>query len=435
MNNAVLRITGLLLVLMSPMANCEAQGDALEPTKVQSLIAQMITTYGNRLHYAKPAHDDALSEKIFSNYLDQLDPARDYLQEEDIVALDKYRRSLDDALKLGNVKPAFDIYNSFRARLVERSAEGLAAVDGSEVFTIFMNTYLASLDPHSAYFPARNPGSDALELSGGNDRPERERQPSSHILDNLAMERRIGVVRVRTMPADESAVEDIREEINRLQQEGMEGLMLDLRGNMGGTLQGALDLTGLFLSDVPVVQLKTSTGKQEVLESNDDVAWDEPLLVLVDGNTAAAAEILAAAIQDHGAGIIAGTRTQGMGTIQKLFDLNRQIRGAPDLGDLKLTVGMYYRVSGAGIQIKGIKPDVVLPSMLNENTIREENRRSALPWESVGSLKNVAAPVPVKIIETLNGSLEQAPNEIAQQDAAVLEAAGVLASYIDLTAR
>ncbi|MCW5198829.1 PDZ domain-containing protein, partial [Desulfobulbus sp. F3] len=169
-----------------------------------------------------------------------------------------------------------------------------------------------------------------------------------------------------------NVTDDTRSELHKLKKEGIAGLILDLRGNGGGSLSDAVEVSGLFLPGGPVVQVKNSEGKVIVLEDEDkNVAYNGPLLVLVNQFAASASEILAAALQDYGrALIVGGAHTHGKGTVQALVDMNRNLpllhlKKYDSLGALKVTIQKFYRISGSSTQYKGVTPDVVVPSMLD----------------------------------------------------------------------
>ncbi|HEX6928931.1 MAG TPA: S41 family peptidase, partial [Gammaproteobacteria bacterium] len=155
-----------------------------------------------------------------------------------------------------------------------------------------------------------------------------------------------------------STTRDVRKLIAELEKQGIDGLIIDLRDNGGGSLQEATDLTGLFIDQGPVVQIRSSHGQLEVARDSDPgVAWDGPLVVLVNRFSASASEIFAGAIQDYGRGLVVGTTTYGKGTVQNLFDLSRGIGNDMKLGQLKMTIGKFYRVTGSSTQNRGVVPD------------------------------------------------------------------------------
>lgn len=181
-----------------------------------------------------------------------------------------------------------------------------------------------------------------------------------------------------------STTRDVRRLIGELKEQGVDGLIVDLRDNGGGSLQEAADLTGLFIDEGPVVQIRASAGPKEVIEDVEPgAAWDGPLIVLVNRFSASASEIFAGAVQDYGRGLVVGTRTFGKGTVQHLVDLNRMLNTETDLGQLKMTIGMYYRVNGASTQHRGVVPDIELPSEIDIEEIGESAQPTALPWDEI----------------------------------------------------
>ena len=183
-----------------------------------------------------------------------------------------------------------------------------------------------------------------------------------------------------------STTRDVRRLIEELQVEGIDGLIMDLRGNGGGHLSEATALTGLFIEQGPVVQLKDTNGRIEVLDDPEPkAAYDGPLALLVDRYSASASEIFAAAIQDYRRGVIIGQRTFGKGTVQNLYILDQYARRVPEpgLGQLTLTIGKYYRVTGGSTQHRGVLPDIDLPSAVDPEQIGESSRSRALPWDQI----------------------------------------------------
>jgi carboxyl-terminal processing protease len=182
-----------------------------------------------------------------------------------------------------------------------------------------------------------------------------------------------------------STTRDVRKLINELKAAGVEGLVMDLRGNGGGHLSEATGLSGLFIPSGPVVQLRETGGRVEVLDDPEPkIAWDGPMLVLVDRFSASASEIFAAAIQDYGRGLIVGQQTYGKGSVQNLYPLDRYAVGQdPGFGQLTVTIGKYYRVTGESTQNRGVQPDIVLPSAIDAQEIGESTRESALPWDRI----------------------------------------------------
>ncbi len=207
---------------------------------------------------------------------------------------------------------------------------------------------------------------------------------------------RIGVINLPTFYLDMAAMargdrnyrsttRDVRELIQALEGEGMDGLIIDLRGNGGGSLVEATELTGLFIRSGPVVQVKDSSGSIKINDDPDPgIAYDGPLLVLVDRQSASASEIFAGAIQDYRRGIVVGEPTYGKGTVQNVVDLNRFV-GADvgNLGQLKVTIAQFFRVNGDSTQHRGVVPDIVLPTAFEGEDQGERALKNALPWATV----------------------------------------------------
>ena len=180
-----------------------------------------------------------------------------------------------------------------------------------------------------------------------------------------------------------STTRDVERLVTELRTEGIDGLVMDLRQNGGGHLSEATELSGLFIDRGPVVQLRETRGNIQVLDDpSPDVVYDGPLAVLVDRYSASASEIFAAAIQDYERGIVIGQQTFGKGSVQNLFNLDRFIRGA-GYGQLTLTIGKYYRVTGDSTQHRGVIPDIELPSMVPTDDVGESTRDTALPWDRI----------------------------------------------------
>jgi len=190
-----------------------------------------------------------------------------------------------------------------------------------------------------------------------------------------------------------NVTDDTRSELYKLKKKNIKGLILDLRNNGGGSLSDAVEVSGLFLPGGPVVQVKNSQGMIRVLEDVDpNMAYNGPMIVLVNQFSASASEILAAALQDYGrALVIGGAHTHGKGTVQALMDLNRylpllQFKKYDDLGALKVTIQKFYRVDGGSTQYKGVIPDIVLPSLLDYLETGEQYMDNSLPWDQVDSV-------------------------------------------------
>ncbi|NTU93160.1 MAG: carboxy terminal-processing peptidase [Chlorobiaceae bacterium] len=184
-----------------------------------------------------------------------------------------------------------------------------------------------------------------------------------------------------------STTRDVSRILGELKRENVEGIIIDLRENGGGSLEEAVTVTGLFIHDGPVVQVSNSVGGKNVLRDEDSrEQYDGPLAVLVNRYSASASEIFAAAIQDYGRGVVVGERTFGKGTVQSIVTLQRPFSmfvKQPDLGQLKLTIAKFYRISGGSTQHIGVIPDIQLPSMIDSDLVGEDTYSSSLPWTTI----------------------------------------------------
>lgn len=188
---------------------------------------------------------------------------------------------------------------------------------------------------------------------------------------------------------ERNAASDVKREIERLKKQGIEGLVIDLRNNGGGSLKTVVDIAGLFIKDGPVVQVAGNGDTPEVLSDQDkSIIWDGPLVILVNEISASASEILAAAMQDYKrAIIIGGKQTYGKGTVQNVYDLNQWMRKSDygDLGALKVTTQKFYRVNGGSTQLEGVKSDVVVPDRFKYIDIGERDTENPLPWDKIAA--------------------------------------------------
>jgi len=184
-----------------------------------------------------------------------------------------------------------------------------------------------------------------------------------------------------------NAASDVQKEIEKLKKENVEGIILDLRNNGGGSLQTVVDMTGFFIKDGPVVQVKSTGGKKQVLSDTDSsVSWDGPLVLMVNEFSASASEIIAAALQDYKRAVVIGSKqTFGKGTVQNVIDLNQIISKNThgDLGALKLTTEKFYRINGGSTQLEGVKSDVVFPGRYTYIDTGEKAQDKPLSWDKI----------------------------------------------------
>jgi carboxyl-terminal processing protease len=208
---------------------------------------------------------------------------------------------------------------------------------------------------------------------------------------------RLGVIDLPSFYADledrkstrKSTTTDVAKLLKRLKEEKVAGVILDLRRNGGGSLEEAINLTGLFIKEGPVVQVKDPNGDITVDEDKDSsVLYEGPLVVLTSRFSASASEILAGALQDYGRALIVGdSSTHGKGTVQTLLRLHQLLRIPNEMGALKITIRKFYRASGSSTQLKGVVPDIILPSLNNHAEVGEASLPNALAWDTVKSAK------------------------------------------------
>jgi carboxyl-terminal processing protease len=211
-----------------------------------------------------------------------------------------------------------------------------------------------------------------------------------------AAKRRIGVISLPTFYQDfearrkgdkdfKSATRDVARLLAELKKEKVDNVLIDLRNNGGGSLNEAVELTGLFIDKGPVVQQRDASGKVEVSsDTNAGLAWDGPVGVLINRSSASASEIFAAAIQDYGRGLVIGEPSFGKGTVQTLVNLDRYAQGdKPRFGELKMTIAQFFRINGGTTQLRGVTPDISLPSMSDPESFGESSYDNALPWVSI----------------------------------------------------
>jgi carboxyl-terminal processing protease len=248
--------------------------------------------------------------------------------------------------------------------------------------------------------PADTGGADSHRvISLVRDKVSLEKQAAKKTIvpvDAGATPRRIGVIALPAFYEDfearrkgdanyRSASRDVAKLLAELKEENVDGVLIDLRNNGGGSLAEAIDLTGLFVGKGPVVQQRDARGKVEV-ESDDrrQALFAGPLGVLINRGSASASEIFAAAIQDYGRGVIIGEPSFGKGTVQTVIDLDELAQNSkPDLGQLKLTIAQFFRIDGGTTQLRGVTPDISLPSLTDPKTLGEASYDNALPWAQI----------------------------------------------------
>lgn len=532
----------------------------LAPLATHPRTTQIVVEQLRRNHYVDLQVDDELSSNMFDNYLESLDPGRYYFLASDIAEFEAYRFELDNALRRGDLGPAFQMFNRLQQRLVGRTSYlqgkidvGLDQLDFSsdeqirlkrdkapwsidqaaqddlwnrrlksqvlsmrlndkdweeiaetlgkryrnqqkvalrnrseDAFQTFINAFATTFDPHTQYFSPRTstnfninmslslegigavlqtdedvtkivrlvpagpadksgalkPADIISEVGQGDSGPmidvvgwrlddvvelirgpkdstvrlavsdadsetnesrivtivrntikleEQAAQANVITVEESGEQRRIGVIEIPTFYLDfkgqqerdpnyRSTTRDVRRLITELTDEGIDGLVIDLRNNGGGSLQEADTMTSLFIPAGPTVQVKASRSRPTIYRSDDDsVAYDGPMAVLVNRLSASASEIFAGAMQDYGRALVLGGQTFGKGTVQTMIPLNR--------GQLKLTAAKFYRVSGQSTQHQGVIPDIAFPSLFDNEAIGESTLDGAMPWDVIDAVR------------------------------------------------
>jgi carboxyl-terminal processing protease len=572
------------------------QGD-LQPTDTQRKVERLVFGILSNYHYRKVPVNDSLSSKIFDAYLKNLDPNKVYFLASDIEEVEKYRYTIDEQLNLGDLTSAFQIYNLYQKRMMERfayvdkiikqpmdfsidetyqpdrekaawakssadlddywrkdvkrqlldwkiggkadttavrelndrykrSAKYMARTRAEDVFQVFMNAYTESIDPHTSYMipkAAQEFNKDMAQsfegigatlrlegdyvtiqdlVPGGPAFRSKQINPKDRIVgvaqgDDGAFVDVIGwftddavklirgpkgtVVRLKILPGSgvtgsptsevrivrekikleeqtakkevlnfkqgastyklglitipmfyrdfegarkreadfKSTSADVRKFLNEFKQQGIDGLVIDLRNNGGGSLVEAVELTGLFIPKGPVVQRKQSDGKiSQEIDRDPTQVYDGPMAIMINRFSASASEIFAAAIQDYKRGIIVGEQSYGKGTVQSVIDLDNYMANEKDpVGQLKITLEKFYRVNGSSTQHKGVSPDFALPSAFSAEEFGESSQPSALPWDMIPTsvytpTNTILAPVLTHLQAAFQARLKTKPDLI-----------------------
>jgi carboxyl-terminal processing protease len=218
----------------------------------------------------------------------------------------------------------------------------------------------------------------------------------SAIIEHNKLGLKVGLIDLRSFYADfedprgRRCARDVKAEVEKLINEKIDGIVIDLRFNGGGSLQDVVDMTGIFLEKGPIVQVKGRNSKPFVYEDRDpDVLYKGPLVIIVNSFSASASEILAAALQDYGRAIIVGTApsTFGKGTVQRFFNLDeivpQKFAGLGELGSVKITIQKFYRINGGSNQLKGVVPDIILPGAYSYMTVGEKEEDYPMAWSEI----------------------------------------------------
>lgn len=218
----------------------------------------------------------------------------------------------------------------------------------------------------------------------------------SYLIEDKEIDKRIGYIKLPRFyfefDGDKRSSTDMAVELEKMNRENVEGVILDLRFNPGGSLSDVVDISGLFIKDGPIVQVKAREDDPYIWEDKDEeVKYGGPLVILVNHFSASASEILAAAMQDYNRAVIVGsTSTFGKGTVQRFFQLDKAFRGNnpyDNLGDVKLTIQKYYRINGGSVQLRGVIPDIILPDTYMYMEMGEKEYDNPLEWTKIEPLE------------------------------------------------
>ncbi|MBP7272985.1 MAG: carboxy terminal-processing peptidase [Saprospiraceae bacterium] len=246
----------------------------------------------------------------------------------------------------------------------------------------------------------------------------------SSVLDLPGTIEKIGYIKLPRFYADfekedgRSCATDVATEIEKLKKTGVNGIILDLRNNGGGSLRDVVTMSGYFIEKGPIVQVNSRIGEPELHQDLDaKVQYGGPLIVMINEFSASASEILAAALQDYGRAVIVGTKSYGKGTVQRFFDLDRAVRGNENmkpLGEIKLTIQKFYRIDGGSTQLKGVTPDIILPDEYEFLEIGERELEFAMPWTEI---KSVPHKQNVYYIKDMNKLKAQSEKRLSNSEA------------------
>ncbi|TAF67427.1 MAG: tail-specific protease [Cytophagales bacterium] len=597
MNNIITKtqksvVVYLMLMLSGVFTACANATDdsslVLKPQPIHIKKTVLLTSLLNNYHYRKLPIADSLGNVVLDLYLNDLDGSKIYFLQTDIDQFKKYKNTIDDALKGGDLTAAYEIFNLYTQRVMQRIDYAIKNIDNlydfskdeqydanrenvswakdekelnqiwdkflksqilslkltgkeqkeisetirgryerfkktmqqtnaEDVYEIYINTLMTAYDPHTSYFSPissdnfnmqmRNslegigavlrsendftriqevrPGGPAFKskmlnvndkiiaVAQGDDGEfidvvgwrldevvQKIRGPKGTVVrlkvipaegganalpievrmvrEKITFEEqsaqkqlitynkdgktyKIGVVSVPSFyfdfegyqkgdPSYKSTTKDVKKLVEELKAEGINGLVIDLRDNGGGSLKEAIDLSGLFIKDGPVVQVRNSDGSVEVGRDSDPTKiWDGPMAVLVNRSSASASEIFAGAMQDYHRAIVIGEQTYGKGTVQSMIDVNKLDKNEPEkMGQINLTLAKFYRVTGSSTQHKGVTPDIELPMPYDKARFGESAEKSALTWDVIKGTKFTPySDVTPQMLEKVNKFYQQ----------------------------
>ncbi|MDR3666306.1 MAG: carboxy terminal-processing peptidase [Ignavibacteriaceae bacterium] len=390
----------------------------------KSISETLTKRYENIRKAINQNNSEDIFQTIMNSYTESIDPHTNYMSPitSDNFKIDMSRslegigaqlQSEDDYTKIAEIIPGGP---AFKSKLINKGDKIVGVAQGAEggefVDVIGMRlTDVVQL--------IRGPKGTTVRLqileanSGTNAKPKEiklvrdkitleEQSAKKEILEikNDNKNYKIGVITIPAFYVDfdaeskgvkdfKSTTRDVKKLLSELKEAKVDGIVIDLRNNGGGSLQEAVQLTGLFIKDGPVVQVRNADG---TIDEDDDpdpsIYYSGPLAVLVNKFSASASEIFSGAIQDYGRGLILGDQTYGKGTVQNMIDLNKLVRSTSEkYGQVKITIAKYYRITGGSTQMRGVIPDIKFPSVTDVYGYGESTEPSALPWDQIKTSK------------------------------------------------
>jgi len=372
------------------------------------MVKALVRRYKNQKNRIEQTRPDDVFSAIINAYASAYDPHTSYLPPADsetfninmslsLQGIGAVLQSEDEFTKIVNLIPGGPAEMDGRLKPADRI---LSVAQGSKAFEDVVGW---RLDEVVQLIRGPKGSQVRLEVQAGDDAPHREivlirdrvlleeQSAKSHTIEVGENEKKIGVIVIPTFYSDftakqagdtnyRSTTRDVKKLLENLKEQNVDGVIVDLRNNGGGSLQEAYELFGLFISRGPVVQIQSAGGRTDVRGDRDpSIFWEGPMAVLVNRLSASASEIFAGAVQDYGRGLVIGSQTFGKGTVQALLPVNQ--------GQLKLTIAKFYRISGQSTQHQGVIPDIQFPSAFDPNIIGESALETALPWDQIRSLR------------------------------------------------
>lgn len=422
----------LALAAFAGLGVCHAQAPESGATdKDRATTAKLV--YGlmseRRYEYRAKPFDDALSSQVFDAYVEALDPRHESFSAADLRELDRYREKLDDAVKRGALEPIYEI-----ADAQQQSAQlGSVPRSRDEVLEIFLNAYIKTVDARARYVSPFVAGSATKHADT---HPKAASAATQSTLEIGG--KRVGVITVGSFYGlgSRSVSQDVARHVEALKHARVDGVVLDLRASPGGAFREVVSLAGLFLGASPVIQIRETGGRVSVEKADTAASWDGPLAVLVDRETSSGAEMVAAAIQDRGRGLVVGEQTSGLGTIQNPVDLDR---GAVDgrrpgerrFGWISITIAETFRLDGRPLDVTGVVPDV--PMRMGEPSLRDLGRSPVSP--PIPAVRGHVAPTDHNTAALLVRHQARSNQSKVGPDGVLAEAATILVDSIELQSK